>query len=83
MEFSEWAEIKEDIKKEDTNQDTKGFKTPAEKTPMASRHLPRRKKKPMVSRICQEEYQQEETNGINNLLRRHYRRRNQWCQDNH
>ena len=31
MEFLEWAKIKEDIKKEDTNQETKGFKRQAEK----------------------------------------------------
>ena len=34
-------------------------------------------KKPMVSRICQEEYQQEETNGVKNPPRRNTVRRNQ------
>ena len=40
------------------------------------------KKKPMASRIRQEELQQEETNGVKNLPRRHLEaRRNQWYQE--
>ena len=62
---------------------------------MASRNQPQRrnqwrqesakknisKKKPMVSRIRQEQYQQEETNGIKNSSRRITARRNQWRQE--
>ena len=46
-----------------------GVKTPTEK-----------KKKPMVSRICQEDTE-EETNGVKNLPRRTTARRNQWHQE--
>ena len=49
------------ICREDIEEETNGIKTPAEK-----------KKKPMVSRICREDtQQQEETNGVKNLPKRH------------
>ena len=51
------------------HEDTKGIKTPAKK-----------KKKPIVSRIRQEDTQ-EETNGVKNLPRRITARRNQWRQE--
>ena len=58
-------------------------KTTQKKKPMAKESAEKHisKKKPMASRIHQEEYQQEETNGVKNPPRRNTARRTQWCQE--
>ena len=84
-----WICREDTYQQQEIKEDTNGVKTPAEKTPyskkkpMASRihqENTNSKKKPMVSRIRREDTE-EETNGVQNLPRRITARRNQWRQE--